>query len=179
MSPELPIGILSDSHSQLQRLRNLAGLMKSRGVETLIHCGDITAPAAVESLRNFDVHWVFGNCDWDRGPLERSMRRCGHHCHGIRGEVSLGGKILAFTHGDRLSLLQSMILDPEIDLVIHGHTHEKRDVILDGGRVLCPGALIRVATPTAVILKIPSMEAEFVEIGDESPGESSGHGSPA
>lgn len=140
--------------------------MRSRGVEILIHCGDITSPEAVEALRNFEVHWVFGNCDWDHGSLEGTMRSFGHRCHGIRGEVKLGGRTLAFTHGDRLRLLESMILDPGYDLVIHGHTHEKRDVYLDGARVLCPGALVRVEIPTAVILKLPTLDAEFVEIRD-------------
>lgn len=142
-------------------------LMRSRGVEILIHCGDITSPEAVDALRNFEVHWVFGNCDWDHGSLERSMRACGHRCHGIRGELKLGGRTLAFTHGDRLRLLESMILDPGNDIVIHGHTHEKRDVHLNGRRVLCPGALERVEVPTAIILQIPSLDAEFVQIADD------------
>jgi len=172
------VGILSDSHSRVALLENFAGLMRDRGVDLLIHCGDITDIPAVRALRNFEVHWVFGNCDWNQAALETEMRRWGHHCHGIRGEIEIGGKTLAFTHGDRQRLLGSMLLDPRIDLAIHGHTHRRRDEIIDGGRVLCPGAFARVKTPTAVILGIPSLEAEFVEIPEASRVRQSLNGTP-
>lgn len=166
MSQESFVGILSDTHSEIRRLGLFASMMAERGVRTLIHCGDITSPQAVDALRNFEVHWVFGNCDWEREALEAAMERCGHRCHGIHGEVEISGRVLAFTHGDFPGMLETLVAAPRVDLVIHGHTHEARDVHIRGKRVLCPGALSRAFPPTVVLLRLPTLKVEFLEIED-------------
>jgi len=165
MSLPHTIGILSDTHSALHRLERLAEIFSSRGTHRLIHCGDITSPEAVIGLKDFDVEWVFGNCDWNRAVLENAMRECGHSCHGFRGEIEIEGRRILFTHGDRLDLFDELLEDDHADLVIHGHTHEKRDVEIRGRRVLCPGALIRTPQPSAIILELPSLTAHFVAVG--------------
>jgi|AMFO01.1.fsa_nt_gi Predicted phosphoesterase len=84
------IAILSDSHDQVSRLASVVDLLRTRGIDTAVHCGDITSPRAVEALSGLSVHWVFGNCDFDREALRAAMVRCGHVCHGWRGELTLG-----------------------------------------------------------------------------------------
>ncbi len=158
------IGVLSDSHGQLERLAEAAELFNSRGVETLIHCGDITTPEVVEALGNFEVHWVFGNCDWDEDPLRAAMSRHGHTCHGVRGELDVVGRRLGFTHGHRYELFQTMVTSGEYDVVFHGHTHIRRDEVEHGTRVICPGALHHAEPPGCLVLTVPELKAEWVDL---------------
>ncbi len=158
------IGVLSDSHGQLERLAEVAELFNSRGVETVIHCGDITTAEAVEALADFEVHWVFGNCDWDEDPLRAAMTGFGHRCHGFRGDLEIGGCRLGFTHGHRYELFQAMVSSNEYDIVFHGHTHVRRDEVEHGTRVICPGALHHAAPPGCLVLTIPKMRVDWVDL---------------
>ncbi len=158
------VAVLSDSHDNLGAMRRAARLLEARGVSTVIHCGDITSPSTVEELGGFEVHWVFGNCDVDRGGLAAAMARHGHVCHGIQGVLEKDGLSLAFTHGDRPALLRELVASGEHRIVLHGHTHLRDRSILDGTLVLCPGALAHADPPGFAILTLPGLEVEWVEI---------------
>lgn len=158
------IGVLSDSHGRLDRLAEAAQAFSSRGVERLIHCGDITTVEAIEALKDFEVHWVFGNCDWNEEPLRAEMLQCGHRCHGLRGQLEIAGRRLGFTHGHRAELFQTMVVSGDYDLVFHGHTHVKRDVIEQGTRVICPGALHHAEPPGCAVVAVPDLKVEWVAL---------------
>lgn len=158
------IGVLSDSHGRLDCLAEAAEAFVSRGVNTLIHCGDITTVEAVEALSDFEVHWVFGNCDWNEDSLRTAMSRSDHTCHGVRGEIKVGGCRLGFTHGHRYDLFQTMITSRDYDVVFHGHTHVRRDEMEFGTRIICPGALHHAAPPGCIVLTVPDLQAEWVDL---------------
>ena len=158
------VGVLSDSHDRLDRLERAARALADRGVETLIHCGDITGADAVEILADFEVHWVFGNCDWNRSALEGAMGRHGHRCHGFRGRLEIDGVRLGFTHGHRGDLFRVMTISGEFDIVLHGHTHLRRDEMIDGTRVVCPGALHHADTPGCVALSLPDGAIDWIDV---------------
>lgn len=158
------IGVLSDSHSNLQSLRDAAAALTARSVRTVIHCGDICSVAAVETLRRLDVHWVFGNCDLDHELLRQTMIRNGHTCHGLLGSLETGEHRVGFTHGHRSQLLETMVADRRHRYVCHGHTHVIRDETVDGVRVLCPGALANAQPLSMLVLDTGSGAAEWVEL---------------
>jgi putative phosphoesterase len=145
-------------------MRDAAVILARAGVETVVHCGDITSPQAVKTLAAFDVHWVLGNCDWDEQALRAAMQRAGHTCHGLRGKLEIEGRRIAFSHGHRPELLRAMTLDPEFDLVLHGHTHVRSNEANGGPRVLCPGALHHANPPGFAMVSVPGLEVEWVEV---------------
>ncbi len=158
------IAVLSDTHGRLARVEAVARLLAERTISTVIHCGDISGPDIVEALASFEVHWVLGNCDWDEQNLRTAMARCGHTCHGVGGEVAVGGRKIAFTHGHRPGVFDAMTTSREYDLVMHGHTHQARDELVNGTRVLCPGALHAASPPGFAILGPPDLGVEWVEL---------------
>ena len=158
------IGVLSDTHGRVARVHAAADLLARRGVSTVVHCGDITGPDVVEALAGLEVHWVLGNCDLDESTLRAAMARLGHTCHGVRGEITVDGCTIAFTHGHRVGVLDALVVARQHDVVLHGHTHERRDVVVNGTRVLCPGALHAAAPPTFAILQPPDLTVEWVEL---------------
>jgi putative phosphoesterase len=158
------VGVLSDSHSNARKLRAAANLFLAREVDTVVHCGDICSPQSVSILEQLQVHWVFGNCDFDQLELRSVMHSHGHSCHGLAGSVQLGERRLGFTHGHHQLLLSELIAGGEHDYVCHGHTHTRRDEMVHGVRVLNPGALANANPATVLILETESDKAEWLKV---------------
>ena len=55
----MKIGIISDTHINLDEAKEAADLFESEEVEKVIHCGDIIAPFTAELFdADFDFHCV-------------------------------------------------------------------------------------------------------------------------
>lgn len=157
------LGVLSDSHGNLDALARAVELLARRGVTTAVHCGDVDCREAVDALAQLEVHWVLGNCDLDIAVLEGRMREHGHVSHGPAGEIVVAGRRVAFTHGHRPAAMQALLASRP-DYLLHGHTHERRDERIDGVRVLNPGALYRVHPRTILVLDPTRDTVEWIEV---------------
>src|SRR5947209_1884299 len=94
------IGILSDTHDRVDRAARAVEALRSAGAEALIHCGDLTGPAVVRACGVLPSYYVYGNNDFDRDALRVAMDEVKGVCLGFGGEVALGGRRIAVTHGD-------------------------------------------------------------------------------
>jgi predicted phosphodiesterase len=70
---------------------------------------DVGGEGVLDLLAGLPVAFVWGNTDWDRMGLERYARDLGLQCFGNFGEVELGGKSIAITHGDDLRVVRGVI----------------------------------------------------------------------
>ena len=73
------IGILSDTHDNLTRVREAVRLFNDAGCDLVIHAGDFVAPFAAEELRNLraPVKAVYGNCDGEKAGLAQVFQGLG------------------------------------------------------------------------------------------------------
>ena len=94
------IGIISDTHDQVDRTARAVSLLAAEGAEALIHCGDLTGPAVVAACGLLPGYFVFGNNDFNEAALRVAMADIGAICLGRAGEIALGGRRIAVTHGD-------------------------------------------------------------------------------
>jgi len=157
------IAVISDTHDRTVSVRNALDIIAGRGVELIVHCGDICDGDTVR-LFPAHTHFVFGNCDYDRDGIERAVADIGATLHGAWGQLELEGKILAFTHGDDHSLLHELAHADAFDFLFHGHTHVAREHRTGKTRVINPGALQRVAVRTFLFLELPSGVVESVTV---------------
>jgi len=157
------IAVISDTHNRIVSVQSALAIMQQRGVELVIHCGDICDGATVR-LFPAHTHFVFGNCDHDAGDIERATRDIGATLHGAWGQLDLAGVALAFTHGDDHQLLHDLEHADGFDFLFHGHTHVAREHRTGKTRVINPGALQRVARRTFLVLDLPSGETETMEV---------------
>lgn len=160
----MKIAILSDTHNHLPRVTKALELAEARGVEVVLHCGDIEDPPVVELFAGWDAHFVFGNCDWDKDALRDAMAGVKATLHDRFGHLELGGKRLAFTHGHIRGLLEDLEQSDAYDYVFHGHTHVAVDRRAGRTRVINPGALQRAEVKTFVVLDPATGEAESVVV---------------
>jgi putative phosphoesterase len=157
------IGILSDTHDQVQRTKVAIALLVKRGAQALIHCGDLTSPEVVYECSIAPSYFVFGNCDHDCQTLREAIARIGGTCLERGGLITLGGRRIAVTHGDsdreldRLAALQP-------DYLFSGHTHRTSDVQRGPTRWINPGALHRAANWTVALLDLASNNLGLLSI---------------
>ncbi len=159
----MKVGILSDTHDQVERTRIAAKLLKDRGAKFLIHCGDITIADVVHELATLPTYFVFGNCDDDRGGLEEAMKLIGGICLGRGGLIEQAGKTIAVTHGDSEQELRRLkAMNP--DFLCSGHTHQMIDYWEGGTRRINPGALHRAPFWSVNLLDLKTEELEVLRI---------------
>lgn len=149
------IGILSDTHDQVERTRRAVAALLAGGAEALIHCGDLTIPAVVEEVVGAPAYIVFGNCDYYPDDLRLAMRRTGATCLERGGLIELGGRRVAVAHGDSHREIERLTAEAP-DYFFSGHTHLRRDDREGPIRFINPGALYRASVFTVGLLDLDS-----------------------
>jgi len=150
------IGIISDTHSRLSQ----ATLNIFKGVDIIIHAGDIGAPEILEVLEHTaPVIAVRGNMDGGSWINELPDSR-----------VVKIGKVLLYVLHD----LYELDLDPKaggFNAVISGHTHRPVIKEQDGVLYLNPGSVSYpgyAGQNTVALLQVKGkrLSARFVEVGE-------------
>jgi len=116
------IGILSDSHDNVDMVREAARLFRAAGCDLVIHAGDFVAPFTARELSaaGCPVAAVFGNCDGEKAGLRRALEPFGSIQEGPRVLEQAGRRILV-THLD--GAVARYAAEGACDLLVYGHTH--------------------------------------------------------
>jgi putative phosphoesterase len=159
------IGILSDTHDQVERTSLAVRRLTDAGAVALIHCGDLTGPDVVYECAGLPAHFVFGNNDYNQAGLLRAMSETGAVCLGRSGEIELAGKRIAVTHGDSTREMNRLSA-ARPDYLFFGHSHWPADERQGPTRWVNPGALHRAAFWTVVLLDLDTDVLELLTIND-------------
>jgi putative phosphoesterase len=162
------IGLLSDSHGQLDRLRQAMAMLINEGAQALVHCGDIGTRDCVQALGGAAVpaYLVAGNMDRFHHGLGRE-KQTGLTFSPKTIEVPLDdGQYLIATHGHRESLLDDLIEGGQFPYVVHGHTHSRRNERFPACRVICPGSLHHPRSPRTPGCALLDTQADSVTFFD-------------
>jgi len=173
------IGLLSDSHGQADRTRRAVRLLIGRGVDRLIHLGDVGGERVIDALleRVDDngrpdppVHVTFGNTDDDIRGMSRYAESLGIAVNHPEGRLEIDGKSVVFTHGHLYSVMNEAIDDA--DFLLHGHTHQTKNESAGRTRVINPGALQRAREYTVAVLETETGSVAFHRVpeSDSEPG---------
>jgi len=159
----LKIGVVADSHDNCPAIEEAVRYLQGRGVETLLHAGDIISPFAAKRLAAFagTVTAVFGNNDGERHGLSHVLADIAPPPR----TLNVGGRTIVLTH-ERERVSEEML--DGADLVIFGHDHEARVVECEGGGPveLNPGELGGWLSDkrTLAVVELDTMEIEIVEL---------------
>ena len=140
------LGIVSDTHDNLDHVQQAVELFESHGVDRVVHCGDIVAPFSATPFDTdaFDFSAVRGNNDgeWALGNV-------------VDGEFAALAEVrpelvddteIAVYHGTNGVLREGLADSGNYDYVFHGHTHERtvethgETVRVNPGGLPIPGA---------------------------------------
>ena len=159
----MKIGLLSDSHDDLEALASAVALFNAEGVVQVLHAGDIVSPFTFEVFRELraPLGGVYGNNDGDRLLLrERSKGALHVQPH----FVALGGLRGVIVHEP--ALVGALARSGDFDLVVYGHTHLP-DVRVEGGCLIVnPGKAARLnkGRATVALLETETREAVILDL---------------
>ena len=161
----MKIGVLSDTHNNWERVSAALEIFRERGVEVILHAGDVTSPDMLALFEGWKLVLALGNMDRDVSGLVAAAEAIGAERPRAMHSLSLDGVRLALCHGSDDGLLRHLISSGQYDIVVHGHTHRRRDERIGNTRVINPGALggIRFGARTVCVLDT-SGDLEFVEV---------------
>lgn len=157
------IGIMSDTHDNIPKIKDAVKIFNERKTGLVIHAGDYIAPFAIAPLDDLKCQYigVFGNNDGEKlGLNKRSQSKIIVAPY----SVEFGGKKILVLHepGELAALIKSQTYD----IIIYGHTHEpvieKRDrtLVINPGE--CGGWLT--GRSTIVLADLDRVTAELLEL---------------
>ena len=154
------IGIISDTHDNVQNIKKAVEIFKKRNVELVIHCGDVVAPLSVRFFKGLKVHFVKGNCDGDSAGLRKLAEEDGSVYEGETFEITINDKKIFAAH---LPLIAEQAKG--FDYILHGHTHEKRDERIGNTRIINPGGNYAGDQEHSIaVLDIKTDSLEFIDL---------------
>ena len=132
----MKVAIISDIHDQITKLRSALTLVRDRGAEVILCCGDLCSPFVAKELgQGFSgpIHVVFGNNDGDRFRIaSNAVKHPNLQFHGEYVELELGNRSISMNHFDNIG--RAIARGGQFDVVCFGHNH--RFEIAQHGRTL-------------------------------------------
>lgn len=161
----MKIGIISDTHENMPKIKKAVGLFNREEVATVLHGGDIISPITAKEFGALKAPLigVFGNNDGDILFLTKRFEKIGT-LHPKRWEGELDGKKCLLIHEP--DMLEALALSGVYDVIVYGHTH--RAEISRKGKTLVinpgEGGGWITGKSTVALLDTATMEALLVEL---------------
>jgi uncharacterized protein len=132
------IGIISDTHNNIDSIKKAIDIFKQNNVDYIIHCGDISNPESVEHFKDIKTKFVKGNMDIDIDLIEQKIKKTGNEYLGKYSIFKEDEKTIAVFHGDDKNILKD-IIEKNPDFLFLGHSHKPLDTKINNTRIFNPG----------------------------------------
>jgi len=139
----MKIAIVSDTHGNVANFKKVIKWLNKENIQTILHCGDIGAPDALnDSLVDFkrNCFGVLGNMDKDFRFLIGEYNKIPKvEIAEDNLEKEIDGKKIAITHFPAIA--KKMAESKKYDIVFYGHTHKPWEEMVGSCRLINPGEL--------------------------------------
>ena len=160
----MKIGVLSDTHDNVEEIRKAVNIFKSLNLELIIHLGDYVAPFTAAPFTEAKIPFlgIFGNNDGEKFGLIKAFSSIGK-LYSPPYETSIGKKSFLLLH-DPITL-DSYIKSQNYDYILYGHLHKKENKKVGKTRIINPGEVCGILTGIPSVAFIDT-ERDSVEIID-------------
>jgi len=148
----MKIGIISDSHTKVNKAQNAIDMLVNNGADFFIHAGDIVDPDTLDILEACKKKYiaVYGNND-------AHLAQYHNRYHLVQEPYYFK---LANTKFKLMHLPFYMNNDSEI--IIFGHTHKFKAEFVEGTLFLNPGEVCARNKPTSECVMLEVLDDEFI-----------------
>jgi len=158
------LGIMSDTHDNLDNLRKALDVFNARNVQHIIHAGDYTSPFTWwKVLKDFKGGFtgVFGNNDGDRVFLNRVFH---DKIYPQPYVFALNDRKIVVMHEPDVA--DALADSGHFDLVVFGHIHEPVMKKVRDTLVVNPGEVggWLYDKPTVAVVDLKTMEGELIRL---------------
>ncbi|HOK01653.1 MAG TPA: metallophosphoesterase family protein [Spirochaetota bacterium] len=161
------LGIISDTHNDIDSLEIVLSIFRERGIKTLAHAGDITSPRMLEYMAEFDCYIVLGNGDLiDTDVINWKASVLGMRPVLDKIEFELSGKKFIMFHGNNVPMYREAVTSEKYDYIIKGHTHHFENYMSNRTRIINPGAIYKHDESSAAILDIENDKVEKINLDE-------------
>lgn len=140
----MKIGVLSDSHDNLENLNKSLNYLEENNINTVIFCGDFCSPIPVNKcIATFkgEVHAVFGNTEDRHLITVLSLTTVTNlKIYGEYAELNFDNRKIAVTHYPFYA--NAIAKTQEYDAVFHGHNHTASKELIGKSLLVNPGELL-------------------------------------
>lgn len=143
----MKIGVLSDTHDQVEFIQAAILKFNSEQVDLVVHCGDWVSPFILPLFQSLQapMKGVFGNNDGDKFRHLVYQRKL--HLDLVVEDrfldFEIADKRIAVFHGDYSGIVDALVTCGKYDLVLHGHTHQPVNARHGKTLSLNPGSLMK------------------------------------
>ena len=133
------LGIISDTHDRLPNVEKAVEIFNTNSVCAVLHCGDFVSPFSLLPFKKLKapLYAVFGNNDGEREGLARVFDDNGWTLNKRPWYSALQGNKVAMFHEPDGAL--DAFYGGGYNLVVYGHTHEKKVEVRSGAMLVNPG----------------------------------------
>jgi len=131
------VGIMSDSHDNMPKIRAAVELFNDAGMDFVIHAGDVVAPFTAREIKKLHCPFkiILGNND---GEVLGLYRAFDGHVFQPPYRMTINDKKVIILHD--AMFLEDMKIVKGYDVVIYGHDHTAHiEAHPDGSLVINPG----------------------------------------
>ncbi len=163
----MKIGLISDTHDNFKTIEGAIRIFGHRGIEYVIHAGDITTPEAVEAFAGLKMIGVLGNNDLDKKGLTSAFEKIGGELRGEICEIKEDNLLIGVYHGTDFRKRDALIQSGKYNVVVYGHTHKIDNKIVGDTLVINPGTAngwFFGYKATAAIFDTISKECDFIDL---------------
>ena len=149
----MKIVVIGDSHGNIANIKLVLGFANKIKAGAIIHCGDWDNLKAVKLIYSFKipVYGVLGNADID--PRITKMVK------DQRLKINLGGRKIGVCH----NLRHFSLYIHSLNILFVGHRHFKSERIVNGVKIISPGALHSVE-PSFAVYDTAINKVEFFDL---------------
>ncbi len=158
------VGMVSNTNGRADAMAAAASLLRDRGADLIIHCGDVGGRHVIDELAKVDAAFVWGDRDQDRMGLLRHAHTLNVVCFGVLGELDLDGKRAVLVHGDDKKLVRRLLDEQQYDYLFYGHDAEGEDRKVGKTRVVNPGWLHGGPSQNCALISTTSDEVKFLTL---------------
>lgn len=167
----MKIGIISDTHDQILRVKKAVELFNEEKIELAVHCGDIISPFTLQFYKELKcpIKFLFGNNAGDIRLHLDYAKKYGlvDFEFGIFFSLAIGGKKIAVYHGEVPEITNALVQCGEYDCVFSGHDHVARIEKIGKALIVNPGTLMDkheegMKTPSVAIYDSETNSAKLI-----------------
>jgi uncharacterized protein len=163
---KMRLGIISDTHDDVENVRNAITIFNRQDVECVIHAGDYVFPGIVKEFGklNGKLIGVLGNNDGEKGHLLKNFLDVGGELKGELGEVQIGDLKIGIYHGTSGEIKDLLVRSGKYNIIVCGHTHKREPSGIFQGKYQNDGSTL-VLNPGTAHRKVESLSGAFLEGG--------------
>ncbi|MFH0862108.1 MAG: metallophosphoesterase [Candidatus Altiarchaeota archaeon] len=158
------MGIIGDSHDNIDAVAKAVEFFNGRGVDLVVHTGDLVSMFTLEPLGKLkgELKMVFGNNEGERANIAKKVQELGGEI-GELLEFEYDGRKVAVYHGQNPSLLDAIVKSKKYDIVATGHTHTPEVTMEDNTLIVNSGEACGYLTgvKTVALLDVNEMKADI------------------